>query len=85
MRKKFISILLSMAMVLSMLLAPGTEAMAAGDSGETVITNITAQTKTIKNLKKGKQYQVKVRAYKKVGKITYYGSWSTTKVSKKVK
>ena len=85
MRKKFISILLSMAMVLSMLLVPGTEAMAAGDSGKTVITNITAQTKTIKNLKKGKLYQVKVRAYKKVGKITYYGSWSTTKVSKKVK
>lgn len=33
MSKKFISILLSMAMVLSMLLVPGTEAMAAGDSG----------------------------------------------------
>lgn len=33
MRKKFISILLSVAMVLSMLLAPGTEAMAAGDQG----------------------------------------------------
>lgn len=29
-------------MVLSMLLVPGTEAMAAGDSGKTVITNITA-------------------------------------------
>ena len=42
MRKKFISILLSVAMVLSMLLAPGTEAMAAGDSEKTVITNITA-------------------------------------------
>ena len=33
MNKKFISILLSMAMVLSMLLVPGTETMAAGDSG----------------------------------------------------
>ena len=33
MRKKFISILLSVAMVLSMLLASGTEAMAAGDQG----------------------------------------------------
>ena len=42
MSKKFISILLSMAMVLSMLLVPGTEAMAAGDSRKTVITNITA-------------------------------------------
>lgn len=42
MSKKFISILLSMAMVLSMLLVPETEAMAAGDSGKTVITNITA-------------------------------------------
>ena len=31
MNKKFISILLSMAMVLSMLLVPGMEAMAAGD------------------------------------------------------
>lgn len=34
MRKKFISILLSVAMVLSMLLAPGTEAMAAGQIKE---------------------------------------------------
>ena len=54
-------------------------------AGKWKYTTTSSQTKTIKNLKKGKQYQVKVRAYKKVGKITYYGSWSTTKVSKKVK
>ena len=54
-------------------------------AGKWKYTTTSSQRKTIKNLKKGKQYQLKVRAYKKVGKITYYGSWSTTKVSKKVK
>ncbi|MDO4501996.1 MAG: fibronectin type III domain-containing protein [Coriobacteriia bacterium] len=45
----------------------------------------TAQSKVIKSLKKGRQYYVKVRAYKKVGGVTHYGSWSKTKLSKKVK
>ncbi|MGI6721622.1 MAG: InlB B-repeat-containing protein [Anaerovoracaceae bacterium] len=35
--------------------------------------------KTIKNLKSGKYYYVKVRAYKKVGTKTYFGAWSATK------
>ena len=35
--------------------------------------------KVLKGLKKGKKYQVRVRACKKVGSKTYYGSWSKTK------
>jgi hypothetical protein len=48
-----------------------------------------AKSLTIKKLKKGKAYQVQVRAYKKItsgaSKGTYYGAWSKTKTSKKVK
>jgi len=49
---------------------------------------------TIKKLKKGKTYQVRVRAYKTVEQIdanmqivntNYYGAWSKAKISKKVK
>lgn len=47
-------------------------------------TTTTAKTKAIKNLKKGKVYQVKARAYKTVNKVKYYGAWSKT-VSAKVK
>ena len=35
--------------------------------------------KTINKLKRGKKYYVRVRAYKKVGNIQYYGSWSREK------
>ena len=45
----------------------------------------TSKTRTIKNLKKGKVYQVKVRAYKKVNGKTYYGKWSKITTTKKVK
>lgn len=48
-------------------------------------TTTTSQSKTIKSLKKGKYYYVKVRAYKTVKGIKFYGSWSTTKLSKKIK
>lgn len=48
-------------------------------------TTTTSQSKTIKELKKGKKYKVKVRAYKKVNGKTYYGAWSTTKASGKIK
>lgn len=48
-------------------------------------TTTTSYYKTIKSLKKGKQYYVKVRAYKKVGTTTYYGAWSKTMLSKKIK
>ena len=48
-------------------------------------TTTTAQTKTVKKLKKGKKYYVKVRAYKKVSGKTYYGAYSSTKLSKKIK
>ena len=44
-----------------------------------------AKTKTIKKLKKGKQYQIKVRAYKSVSGTKYYGAWSKVKTTKKVK
>lgn len=43
------------------------------------------QSITIKKLKKGKQYQVRIRAFKKIGKKTYYGAWSSVKTSKKIK
>ena len=45
----------------------------------------TKQTYVIKSLKKGKKYQVKIRAYKKVGSTTYYGAWSAIYISGKVK
>ena len=38
--------------------------------------------KTFKNLKKGKTYYVKVRAYRKSGKKTVYGKWSAVKKAK---
>ena len=43
------------------------------------------QTITIKKLKKGKKYQVQIRAYKKVDGKTYLGAWSKVKVTKKIK
>ena len=48
-------------------------------------TTTTSYYKTIKSLKKGKQYYVKMRAYRKSGTTKYYGSWSTVKLSKAVK
>lgn len=47
-------------------------------------TTTTSTSKTIKSLKSGKTYYVKVRAYKTINGKKYYGSWSKTK-SKKVK
>ncbi|MCD8019978.1 MAG: C69 family dipeptidase [Clostridiales bacterium] len=41
--------------------------------------------RTLKSLKKGKTYYVKVRAYKKVGNTKVYGSWSKVKVVKVTK
>lgn len=35
--------------------------------------------KTIKKLKKGKKYYVRIRAYKKIGNKKYYGTWSKVK------
>ncbi len=34
---------------------------------------------TIRNLKSGKKYYVRVRAFKKVSNTKYYGDWSTAK------
>lgn len=48
-------------------------------------TTTTKQSKVIKKLKKGKKYQVKIRAYKKVGSDYYYGAWSAVKTSVKIK
>ena len=44
-------------------------------------TTTTSQTKTIKSLKKGKKYQVKIQAYKG----DYKGSWSSVKTTGKIK
>lgn len=40
--------------------------------------SVSGSKKTIKKLAKGKKYTIRVRAYKKVGSKTYYGSWSKT-------
>ena len=48
-------------------------------------TTTKTQSKVIKKLKKGKKYQVKVRAYKSVSGTKYYGAWSTVKTTKKIK
>jgi hypothetical protein len=50
-------------------------------------TSVSAKklTYTIKKLKKGKAYQIQVRAYKKVSGVSYSGAWSKTATSKKVK
>jgi hypothetical protein len=40
---------------------------------------------TLKNLKKGKQYEVRVRACKTVAGTKYFADWSDTKTSKKIK
>lgn len=45
----------------------------------------TSQTKTIKNLKKGKAYQVKIKAIKTVKDVPYEGEWSKIKTSAQVK
>lgn len=37
---------------------------------------------TIKNLKKGKTYYVRIRAFKKIGKTTYWSAWSPAKKAK---
>ena len=52
-------------------------------SWKTVNTNL--QTKTIKSLKQGKRYQIKVRAFKKVSGTTYYGAWSKIKLTNKIR
>ena len=49
----------------------------AGSKAKTVKTS--AVTKTVKNLKKGKTYTVKVRAYKAIDGKTYYGAYSKAK------
>ena len=43
------------------------------------------RTLTIKKLTKGRKYQVRIRAFKKVGKKTYYGAWSKIKTTGKIK
>lgn len=48
-------------------------------------TTTTASYKTIKSLKKGKVYQVRIRAYKTVNKVKYYGNWTSIKTTKKIK
>ena len=42
-------------------------------------------TKTFRNLNSGKNFKVRVRAYKKVKGVVYYGNYSKWKTIKKVK
>ncbi len=37
---------------------------------------------TLKNLKRGKTWYVRIRAWKKVGKTTYWSAWSAAKKAK---
>ena len=55
--------------------------------GEKKVTVKKAATveKVLKKLKTGKAYYVRIRAYKKVGKKTYWSDWSKAVKSKKVK
>lgn len=54
-------------------------------SSKWVYTTTNTSYKTIKKLKSGKVYSVKIRAFRKVGTTKYYGGWSKIKVSKKIK
>lgn len=42
-------------------------------------TSSTGKVKVVKKLKKGKRYQVRVRAFKKIDGKKWYGKWSTVK------
>ena len=44
-----------------------------------------SNTKKIKKLKKGKRYYVQVRSIKTISGAKYYGAWSKTKLSGKIK
>ena len=46
------------------------------------VYNVTAKNKTVKKLKKGQKYYVKVRAYGKYNGVKYYGPWSAVKYVK---
>lgn len=51
-----------------------------GSSSKTIrVKNRAAVKSVIKNLKKGKTYTVRMRAYKTVSKKTYYSTWSAAK------
>ena len=43
------------------------------------IAGVKNVTKTVKGLAKNKRYYVRVRSYRKSGRVTYYSAWSTTK------
>jgi hypothetical protein len=53
----------------------------AGASGKWTTRTVSARAASLalKKLKKGKQYQVRLRAYKTVAKIKYFSGWSKTK------
>ena len=43
------------------------------------LDSTTAKSKAISKLKSGKTYQVRIRAYKTVSSVDYYGAWSAVK------
>lgn len=49
------------------------------DATRIVVKNQKSTEKTISNLESGTKYYVRVREYKKSGKATYHGKWSSTK------
>ena len=49
------------------------------DGRKVKISKATTLRRTIKNLKKGKAYYVRIRAYKKTGGKSYWSAWSAAK------
>ncbi len=52
---------------------------ASSKTKNVTITNKNTITKTIKTLKKGTKYYVRIRAYKTLAGTKYYRSWSSVK------
>lgn len=56
-----------------------------GKTRKVLVKGKKSVTKTFKNLRSGKTFKVRMRAYKKVDGRTYYGKYGKWKTLKKVK
>ncbi len=56
-----------------------------GKTRKVIVKGKRSVTKTFKNLRSGKTFKVRMRAYKKVGNVTYYGKYGKWKTLKRVK
>lgn len=95
--RKPLTLILSLIILIAIIPVPHVNAETNTDTQSTGTGSVQNQTqtatdaatqsakKTIKKLTKGKRYQIKVRAYKKVGSTTYYGAWSKVKTTAKIK